>query len=89
MKNPAFLDTEEGKLLQKLQGCEWVSKNDEVDASLSTYLDGVFTLMEKIVHMGYAVVPEYEGRLNQSKYIDQGLEQSRKEYQRNYVNCST
>ncbi len=82
MKNPAFLETEEGKFLQKLQGCDWIPKTEETQESLNTYLDGVFSLMEKIVNMGYAVVPEYEGRLNQSKYMDQGLERARKEYEK-------
>lgn len=84
MKNKAFLETEEGKLLQKLQDCSWLPKTEETQDSLNTYLEGVFGLMEKIVNMGYAVVPEYESRLNQPKYMDQGLEKSRKEYEKKY-----
>ncbi len=84
LKNPAFLKTEEGKLLKKLYDSKWKSKEGDNKQAFDAYMGRLFYLMIQISDKGYIVSPKYEKRLEDQKAVEDVVESKRQIYQEEY-----
>ncbi len=71
LENPKFLDTEEGKLLERLAGKEngWEDRSSEIKDLMEKYVRSLRHLIRELLKRGYTVFPEFEAQCEEGEKL--------------------